>query len=70
MSAEEKESGAARAAWQPVPGGQPIQPVFVQRQARNLTLLRDLLEEALKSKQKDLERAQMALARLKHGGGM
>lgn len=59
-----------KAAWQTMGGtDRPIRPPFMDRQVQNLLLLKGLLEEALVAKQRDLERAQIALARLKHGGG-
>ncbi len=33
-------------------------------------MLKGILEEALKAKQAELERAQMTLTRIKHGGGV
>ncbi|OHD28371.1 MAG: hypothetical protein A2Y38_01560 [Spirochaetes bacterium GWB1_59_5] len=63
------EAEQPKARWEPM-GGEVVQPAVAQRQAKHLMLLRDLLEEALKAKQGELERAQMALIRLKHGGGL
>lgn len=60
---------ADEGSWQEM-GGVTVQPPVAQRQAKNLLLLRDLLEEALASKQRELEKAQMALARIRHGGGL
>ena len=58
-------------AWGPYGGEDKVfRPPLADRQAKTLTALKTILEAALESKKAELERAQVMLARLKHGGGV
>ena len=61
---------SGKTSWDEMGGGtREVRPAPVEQQAKSLTKLRDLLETALVSKQREMEDAQVMLARLKHGGG-
>ena len=47
-----------------------LHSAVAQRQAKSLLQLKALLEKGLAQKERELEKAQMMLARLKHGGGV
>jgi hypothetical protein len=57
--------------WERTDGGDRVfQPMASGEQVQLLMQLRTVLEEALESKRAELERFQVVLAKLKHGGGL
>lgn len=69
LRAKLDEMGIPHDSWESVGGHRMASPI-VTRQVELLTKLRDLLEQGVKEKQKEVAELHAVVQRMKHGGGV